>query len=127
MGRRSIIGRVPAPAILALALLFALLILIPARRLQAAGFPSGAIGIYAVVVWGLAMVLAVAPVAGRILVPLLIVLYGAPFITAPAALRRIVGRRARDTTAETPRPPIKNVTPPEARYPAEPGDDTPGR
>ena len=43
----------PAPWMLALALVVGLLMLVPARRLRAAGLEPSTIGFYAVVIWAL--------------------------------------------------------------------------
>ncbi|MEO8438348.1 MAG: hypothetical protein ABI562_07790 [Chloroflexota bacterium] len=105
----------PAPALLAVGLVLGLLILLPARRLQLAGFGSTAIVTYAAILWALAFFLALWPVATRLLVPILVIAYLAPFVVAPARLSRIV-RRVRgpdDGGDKPPRPPIKNVTPPD--------------
>ena len=55
----------PAPWLLALGLVIGLLVLIPARRLQLAGLSSRTIGLYALSLWILAMVVAIAPTATR--------------------------------------------------------------
>ena len=115
----------PAPALLAVGLILGLIILLPARRLQLAGFSGRAIGLYAACLWALAFFLAVRPVAARFLVPILLIAYLAPFVAAPGRLSRIVARgRGRGGpggtggTGEPPKPPIKNVTPPD--QPIEP-------
>ena len=41
------------PWLIALALVLGLLVLIPARRLRAAGLSSGSVGLYALTLWGL--------------------------------------------------------------------------
>jgi hypothetical protein len=105
----------PAPALLALGLLLGLVVLLPARRLQLAGVASHWIGLYALCVWLLAFFLVVRPIAARFLVPFLIVLYIAPFVAAPERIRAIVrrGTGGRADRADEPRPPMKNVTPPD--------------
>jgi len=107
----------PAPALLAVGLVLGLIILLPARRLQLAGFRGRAIGLYSVCLWSLAFFLAVRPVAARFLVPILLIAYLAPFVVAPGRLSRIVergrGRGGPGGTGEPPKPPIKNVTPPD--------------
>jgi len=109
----------PAPALLAIALVLGLLVLLPARRLQLAGFRGRTIGAYAAFLWALAFALAVRPVAARFLVPILLIAYLAPFVVAPGRMARIVSRgRGRPggpagPGGEPPRPPMKNVTPPE--------------
>jgi hypothetical protein len=50
------------------------------------------------------MLIAVRPGATRILIPLLLLAYLAPFIAGPGVLGRLLRR-------QPPRPPIKNVTP----------------
>jgi hypothetical protein len=102
----------PAPWLLALALVVGLLVLIPARRLQLAGFSSRTIGLYALGVWALAMVIAIRPIGIRILLPFLLVAYLAPFVGAPEQVRRVVRRGGRSRSG---RPPMKDVTPPEVR------------
>ena len=107
----------PAPVLLAVGLILGLIILLPARRLQLAGFSGRAIGLYAACLWALAFFLAVRPLAARFLIPILLIAYLAPFVAAPGRLSRIVargrGRRPSDGTDEPPKPPIKNVTPPD--------------
>jgi hypothetical protein len=109
-----------APEYLALGLVLVLLVLVPARRLQLAGFGARTIGAYAASLWLLALVIAIRPGVLRILVPILLVAYLAPFIASPAALDRIVRRGGRGgrggASKPSPpgaRPPIKNVTPPD--------------
>jgi hypothetical protein len=108
-----------APEYLALGLVLVLLVLVPARRLQLAGFGARTIGAYAASLWLLALVIAVRPGVLRILIPILLVAYLAPFIASPQALDRIVRRGGRGgggapkAPASGARPPIKNVTPPD--------------
>ncbi len=106
----------PAPWLLALALVVALLALIPARRLQLAGVSSRAIGLYALVLWVLGMTLAVRPAGARVLIPFLLVAYIAPFVAAPDRVRRVFGRGGGLPPGDP--PPMKDVTPPD-------GDDAP--
>jgi hypothetical protein len=102
----------PAPALIAIGFAIALLVLLPARRLQLAGFRSRAIGAYALFLWVLGFALAVRPMATRFLIPILIVAYLAPFVVAPGRLSRIV-QRGRGGRGDPPKPPMKNVTPPD--------------
>jgi hypothetical protein len=111
----------PEPALLAIGIVIALVVLLPARRLHLAGFSREVITVYALGVWALAMVLAIRPVLIRFLVPILVVLYLAPFVTAPGRMSAIV-RRGRGPRGDPPRPPMKNVTPPDG--PAGPGGPT---
>jgi hypothetical protein len=99
-----------APELLLLGIVLVLLLLVPARRLQLAGFSSRAIGSYALILWLLAFLLAVRPIAARFLIPILLIAYIAPFITAPPALRRIIRRLSVRTPAVRE---MKNVTPPD--------------
>ena len=95
------------PWLLALGLVVGLLVLIPARRLRAAGLARGTVGSYAAVLWGLAMFVAISPGATRILIPMLLLAYLAPFIAGPDVIGRVL-RRGGDR-----RPPMKDVTPPD--------------
>ena len=106
----------PTPALLAIALVLGLLVLLPARRLQLAGFQARSIGLYIAFLWILAFALAIRPVATRFLIPIVLIAYLAPFVVAPGRIARIVARgrgRVPATRGESPRPPMKNVTPPE--------------
>jgi hypothetical protein len=107
----------PAPALLAVGLVLALIILLPARRLQLAGFSGRAIGLYAVCLWALAFFLAVRPFAARFLIPILLIAYLAPFVVAPGRLSGIVsrgrGRGGPGAAGDPPKRQIKNVTPPD--------------
>lgn len=82
----------PTPAFLALALLILLLVLIPTRRLQLAGWSPGALAAYYVAVAGLALLVAGIRGPARFLVPILLIAYLAPFVTARAGLDRLLGR-----------------------------------
>jgi hypothetical protein len=101
----------PAPWLIALAIVVTLLALIPARRLQLAGIAPRWIGLYALGIWLLGMTLVIRPVGARILVPFLIVAYIAPFVAAPDRVQRLL-RRGRPPDE---RPPMKDVTPPDQR------------
>lgn len=109
----------PAPALLAAGLVLGLIILLPARRLHLAGFSGRAIGLYAACLWILAFFMAVRPFAARFLIPILLVAYLAPFVAAPDRLSGIVsrgrGRGGSRPSDDPPKPPIKNVTPPDQR------------
>ncbi len=82
----------PAPWLLALGLLIGLLVLVPARRLHAAGLSSTVIGTYVVALWLLGMFVAIRPVASRLLVPILVLAYLAPFVAAPDTVGRLLRR-----------------------------------
>jgi hypothetical protein len=100
----------PAPALIAIGIAIALVVLIPSRRLQLAGFRARWIALYAACLWGLAFLLAIRPAATRFLIPILVIAFIAPFVVAPERMSRIVRRRGPD---DPPRPPMKDVTPPD--------------
>jgi len=104
----------PAPWLLALGLLLALIVLIPAKRLQLAGVSGRVTGAYAIALWLLGMLIAIRPVGIRVLLPILLIAYLAPFIAGPDRVARVLARRRLDP------PPVKNVTPPDERPPDEP-------
>jgi hypothetical protein len=110
----------PAPALLAVGLALGFLVLLPARRLQLAGLSARVIGAYAAGLWVLAFLLAFRPVMVRVLLPIALIAYIAPFVVAPGRIARVVqlGRGRRDP----PGPPMKNVTPPGPDGPAGPTD-----
>ena len=107
----------PAPWLLALALIVGLLVLIPARRLQLSGVSARAAGLYVVILWVLAMAVAIRPVATRFVVPILLVAYLAPFVAGPDRVRRLL-RRPPPGDDGVDRPPMKDVTPPDQRGPS---------
>jgi hypothetical protein len=113
------------PWLLALALVIGLIVLVPARLLQLAGVSGRAIGGYALLLWLFAMTIAIRPGATRLLIPFLLVAYIAPFVAAPDTVRRVFRRRPDGVpageagVAGADRPPMKNVTPPDA----DPGAD----
>jgi len=118
------------PWLLALALVIGLIVLVPARRLQLAGFSARAIGGYALLLWLFAMGIAIRPGATRVLIPFLLVAYIAPFVAGPDTVRRVLRRPAGNgpggaggsaTDSRWGRPPMKDVTPPDA----DEGDDEP--
>jgi hypothetical protein len=95
------------PWLLALALVVGFLVLVPARRLRTAGLGRGAVGSYALLLWALAMVVAIRPGATRLLIPVLLLACLIPFMVSTDVLGRVV-RRQIDRS-----PPMKNVTPPD--------------
>ncbi|HEY7522215.1 MAG TPA: hypothetical protein VH720_00980 [Candidatus Limnocylindrales bacterium] len=86
------------PAILALVLVLGLLALIPTRRLARLGWTSGALAAYFVALWVLGAVAASAPGGARILVPLLLIVWLAPFVTWREGLDRLRDRPPRNVT-----------------------------
>ena len=99
-----------SPTLLAVGLALGVLVLFPARRLQLAGLSARAIGLYAAALWLAGLLLAIRPIGARFLVPILLLAYIAPFVAAPERVGRFL---ARGGPPEAPKPPIKNVTPPE--------------
>ena len=97
------------PLVIALALGLALLVLLPAWRLQLAGLDARWIGGYAATVWSLAMLVALFPGALRFLFPILLVAWVAPFVVAPERLGRVLRRGGRGGGL------ARNVTPGEGR------------
>lgn len=111
------------PWLLALGLVLALLVLIPARRLQLAGLAPRTIGLLALTLWALAMLVAISPGASRVLIPILLVAYLAPFVAAPDRVGRIL-RRGGGTggtrgSGRGPASRMKNVTPPDGDIPGD--------
>lgn len=105
----------PAPWLLALALVLALIVLIPAKRLQLAGISGRVTGAYAIALWLMAMAIAIRPVGIRFLLPILLIAYLAPFVAGPDRVARVLARR------RVGQPPMKDVTPPDQ----PPPDDRP--
>lgn len=97
------------PWLLALALVIGLIVLVPARRLQLAGFSARTIGGYTLALWLFAMGIAIRPGATRVLIPFLLVAYIAPFVAAPDTVRRVLRR---PVSVPPEQPPMKDVTPP---------------
>jgi hypothetical protein len=96
------------PWLLALGFVLGLLVLFPARRLQLAGLRATTIGLYAIGLWLMGFLLAIRPVGGRFLIPILVLAYIAPFVAAPERVGRFLRR---GQPRDPPRPPIKDVTP----------------
>lgn len=96
------------PWLIALALVLGLIVLVPARRLQLAGFSSRTIGTYALILWSLGMVAAMGPGAARALIPILLVAYIAPFVAGPDTLARVMRR---SPPGGSPPRVMKDVTP----------------
>src|SRR3990170_589963 len=107
------------PWLLALGLVLGLLVLLPARRLQLAGLAPRTIGLLALTLWALAMLVAISPGGARVLIPILLVAYLAPFVAAPDRVGRILRRGGSGGRPGGAKPPIKNVTPPQSD---DPGD-----
>ena len=112
-----------SPTTIAVVGLVALLVLIPTRRLQLAGWRRQPLTTYFLAVWVLGTAVAAVPAPSRFLIPLLLVAYLAPFVTLRDGLDRLRGRPRVDrgspgpTGGESagPRRPMKDVTPPDER------------
>ena len=102
------------PWLLALGLVLGLLVLLPARRLQLAGLAPRTIGMLALLLWVMGMIIAIRPVGLRVLLPILLIAYLAPFVAGPDRVARVLARRRVDS------PPMKDVTPPDQRPPDDP-------
>jgi len=98
-----------SPYLLGLGLVIGLLVLLPARRVQLAGWSARSIGTYALVLWLGTMLVGLVPGA-RILVPILLVAFIAPFVAGPGRMRQVLRRGDRED-----QPPMKDVTPPDQR------------
>jgi len=107
---------VPTPALLAIALGLFVLLLVPARRLQAAGWPPRALGGYMLGMLLIGLSFAVLPISARVLVPILVVGYLAPFVTARNGLDRL--RRRGRVSVAVERRPVKAVSGPARDVPA---------
>jgi hypothetical protein len=106
---------VPPQALAVLAIVLAALVLIPTRRLYLAGWRGPALWAYFVIVVGLGLLIAELRAPARFLVPILVVAYLAPFVTARAGIDRLLGRGGPGGSVgggrgDEPR----NVTPPDA-------------
>jgi hypothetical protein len=109
-----------SPALLLTLILAALLATLPVRRLHQAGWPTGAL----VSSWVVYLILAIAGLefgaGSRYVLPVLVVLFAAPFAAGQARLEkaaRLLGARP------TPDRPVINVTPPDAPGLAGPDPD----
>jgi hypothetical protein len=102
------------PLAIGLALLTALVLLPPARRLQLAGLEPRLIGTYTTLLWIGGMLVVLAPGATRWMVPILLIAWLGPFVVAPERLGRVMRRGGPGSG------PIKDVTPRDG--PGTPGD-----
>lgn len=115
-GRPAYDRRVPAPALLFLAGVLALLVLIPTRRLYLAGWRGWGLLGYFAVVWAMGLLVAELRGPARFLVPMLVIAYLAPFVTARAGFARLLrpGDVVDDADRDDERrPPPRDVTPPD--------------
>ncbi len=82
----------PSLAFLALFGAIAILVLIPTRRLFLAGWSSRSLALYYASLVGLGILVAELRSPARFLIPILVVAYIAPFVTARAGFARLFGR-----------------------------------
>jgi len=134
MGR--IIPEMPTLGFVLLIIAIALLAMIPTRRLFLAGWSTGALTAYFLIVVALGLFVAELRGPARYLIPILVVVYIAPFVTARDGIRRLRDRMSgvppaprdggapgggsRAARAQARRPAPKNVTPKEAPPPDAP-------
>jgi len=86
---------VPSLALVALVAAIGILVLIPTRRLFVAGWPPRSLALYFVGVVALGVIVAELRAPARFLIPILVVAYIAPFVTARDGIRRLLGGRPR--------------------------------
>ncbi len=106
-----------SPALLALALVLVVVLLAPTERLRRAGWPPRALGGYLLAMVLLGLLASELVAADRLLVPILVVGYLAPFVAARAGLDRLAPFRRASVSVE--RPPIKHVEGPSRDVPHE--------
>jgi hypothetical protein len=94
-----------SPALIALFLVAALVALVPVRRLHVAGWSAASL-FTAWVVYSIGIFVGIRfPGPFRLILPILLVAYVAPFVARPERLARFLGRRS------APPRPVINVTP----------------
>jgi hypothetical protein len=81
-----------SPALLIALLVAGLLALLPVRRLRAADWPDGWLQTAWLVLFALTAIVLLAPITGRFLAPVLLVLFVLPFVIGTERLRRLAGR-----------------------------------
>ena len=112
----------PSLALVALVVAIGLLVLIPTRRLFISGWSARALAIYFFGLVALGLLVAELRAPARFLIPLLVVAYIAPFVTARDGIRRLFGRPrtdARPVVRPSPRPSLPE--PPVVVPPDDPG------
>jgi hypothetical protein len=70
----------------------AILVLVPTRRLFLAGWSGRSLTLYFLGVIALGMIVAELRAPAKFLIPILVVVYIAPFVTARAGVARLLGR-----------------------------------
>ena len=98
-------------------------VLLPTRRLFLAGWSSSALTAYFLILVALALFVAELRGPARYLIPILVLAYIAPFVTARDGIARLRNRLGRDPNSTLGRPrsdssrSARNVTPPDAPPP----------
>lgn len=103
------------PALLAMILVAMLLALVPVWRLRVAGWPARSL-LTAWVLYAIGLFMALRVPGLRLLVPILVLAFVAPFVAGPERLTRVLNRRPRGGV-------VIDVTPRPAPKLPEPGDD----
>ncbi|HET7726284.1 MAG TPA: hypothetical protein VFK54_03070 [Candidatus Limnocylindrales bacterium] len=115
-----------SPPLLLATIVAALIALIPVWRLHRAGWSQRSLTIIWLALSGALLIVLTAPSVGRLLVPLLVLAFLAPFVTSPERLLRLIRREPRGIVIDvTPRLGIRTGEPPSPDG-DEPGDDAPG-
>jgi hypothetical protein len=117
---------VPSPGLIALLLILFLVLLAPTDRLRRAGWSPRALGLYLLAMLLIGLLVVELPGPARWLVPILVLGYIAPFVTARAGFDRL---RGRGPTVTVERPAIKQVYGPARDVPRAdgPGSSAPDR
>ena len=114
-----------SPLLLLATIVAALIALIPVWRLQRAGWSQRSLTIIWLVLSGALVLVLTAPSVGRLLVPLLVLAFLAPFVTSPERLLQLIRREPRGIVIDvTPRLGIRTGEPPSSTD-DEPRDDEP--
>lgn len=93
-----------SPFLLLATIVAALIALIPVWRLQRAGWSQRSLTIVWLALTGALVLVLSAPSVGRLLVPLVVLAFLAPFVTSPERLLRLVRREPRGVVIDvTPR------------------------
>lgn len=115
-----------SPALLLAVLLAALLALLPVWRLRVAGWPTRwLVAAWLVLTLGMLVALRL-PAVGRFLLPILVVLFLAPFVAGPERVTRVLRARPGVVVNVTPRPALRPPELPAGREDTTEADDETG-
>jgi len=104
-----------SPLLLLATIVAALIALIPVWRLQRAGWSQRSLTIIWLALSGALLIVLTAPSVGRLLVPLLVLAFLAPFVTSPERLMQLIRREPRGIVIDvTPRLGARAGKPPRA-------------